>query len=147
MVFVKPVWQTGLGVPPTAYRDIPDLAIMGSPDMPGVFFFDYENGSVVLSPPVGGTSLCPPMWGAITSIVSEADGGAPQGFINPQIYRLGTLGGIVGFRDVLLGQNDFNGVTGFPANFGYDQSTGWGTPNVTSFVNSQLFVSVDFLVC
>jgi hypothetical protein len=53
----------------------------------------------------------------------------------------------VGFRDVLLGQNDFNGVTGFPANFGYDQSTGWGTPNITSFVNSQLFVSVDFLVC
>jgi hypothetical protein len=44
-----------------------------------------------------------------------------------------------GLRDVTTGNNTFNGVTGFSAVQGYDQATGWGSADITTFVNTFAF--------
>jgi hypothetical protein len=33
-------------------------------------------------------------------------------------------------HDILVGDNSFDGITGFSATKGWDLATGWGTPNV-----------------
>src|SRR3984957_12265946 len=51
------------------------------------------------------------------------------------VYQLGAFGdeSLSGLRDVISGNNGFNGVHGFNATLGYDQSTGWGTADVQTF--------------
>ncbi len=52
---------------------------------------------------------------------------------------MGGLAWAGGLRDVIAGNNSFNGVPGFNATLGYDLATGWGTPDVTTFVNAFAF--------
>ncbi len=40
-----------------------------------------------------------------------------------------------GFRDVITGNNNFNGVAGFNAGVGFDLTTGWGTVDISTFAN------------
>jgi kumamolisin len=37
---------------------------------------------------------------------------------------------------VRTGDNTFNGVQGFTAGLGFDQTTGWGTADITTFVTA-----------
>ena len=55
--------------------------------------------------------------------------------MNPRIYQLGAFGdeAMSGLRDVISGNNTFNGVPGFNATLGYDRTTGWGTVDVQTF--------------
>lgn len=77
----------------------------------------------------GGTSAGAPQWSGIIADLDQARGQS-MGFINPRLYQLGGLGALRGlFHDVTLGDNSFGGVDGYPAQPGYDLSTGWGTPN------------------
>ncbi len=55
-----------------------------------------------------------------------------MGNINYAIYKLGNQGQAAnGLRDVLQGNNNWNGVNGFTATPAYDQVSGWGTPDMT----------------
>src|ERR1019366_2803257 len=57
--------------------------------------------------------------------------------LNPLIYDLAnTQYNTAGFHDVTIGNNNFNGVTGFTAGPGYDQATGWGTIDFNTFANA-----------
>ncbi|MGZ5035794.1 MAG: S53 family peptidase [Usitatibacter sp.] len=83
----------------------------------------------------GGTSASAPQWAGITAIANQKSR-KPLGFLNKSLYKLGksgTLGTVL--NDITTGNNNFAGVTGFPATAGWDFATGWGTPNA-GLINS-----------
>lgn len=77
----------------------------------------------------GGTSAGSPQWAGIIADLNQGRG-RPLGFINKRLYELGGSGALKHlFHDVTVGDNSFDGITGYPATVGFDLSTGWGTPN------------------
>ena len=134
-IFAKPAYQKGV-TPSDGHRDVPDVALIASPDLPGVFMGDdasdpgsgCPDGQSCINCCNGGTSLSTPLWAGITRLLAQVQGGR-LGNLNPLLYRLGTAKS-AGLRDVTTGNNNFNGVTGYNAGPGYDQCTGWGTADV-----------------
>jgi subtilase family serine protease len=135
-IFSKPAWQKGV-TPSDGQRDLPDLAIIASPDMPGVFMGDDASdegsgcprGQSCINCCAGGTSLSAPLVAGISRIL-EQTASRRVGNLGPLLYSLGSESSTA-LRDVTIGNNDFNGVTGFSAGVGYDQATGWGSPDIT----------------
>ena len=63
--------------------------------------------------------------------------GARLGAINTQLYSLmSTNAAGRGVRDVKKGRNSFHGVMGYKAVPSYDQATGWGTPDISTFAHA-----------
>ena len=58
--------------------------------------------------------------------------GAPLGFVNPAICKIGCSGSYGrDFHDITVGNNQLVGTpVGFNAATGWDEASGWGTPNV-----------------
>lgn len=143
-VFSKPAWQKGAGVPNDGARDVPDVAMIASPNFPGVFWGNDQScdlGSCIGSGPavidccIGGTSLSAPVWAGIAKLIAHQGNTALLGSVNSTVYSLANNGvGPSGVRDVTQGNNTFNSVSGFSAGPGYDQSTGWGTVDIATFV-------------
>lgn len=133
-IFNKPQYQ--VGTPSDGRRDVPDIALIGSPAFPGVYLGDDTGTSVVIDCCWGGTSLAAPLWAGFARVVSQFSS-FRLGNINFALYKLANQGQAAnGFRDVTSGDNSFNGVTGFPAIAGYDQATGWGTPDMTTLASA-----------
>ncbi|MDD5544717.1 MAG: S53 family peptidase [Acidobacteriia bacterium] len=131
----KPSYQTGPGVPNDGARDVPDVAALANPSAPGAFL--YLHGNIFCC--IGGTSLSAPMWGGMFSLVNQFVGGSGVGSANPRIYEMARSqfsGGTVVYHDVTSGNNTTSTVAGFAAGPGYDQVTGWGSPNADSFVRA-----------
>ncbi len=137
VVFPKPSFQTGL-TPTDGARDEPDVSLLASPYYPGLFFYDDDGfGNAFLSV-VGGTSIATPMWAGIANLLAEKSG-AKTGSINSRVYQMaGAAQSASGFYDITIGDNTFNGVTGFDAGPGYDQATGWGTVDIAKFLTAYL---------
>lgn len=128
-VFAKPSYQ--VGTPSDGKRDVPDIAMLGSPAFPGVFLGDDTVVGLQLDCCWGGTSLSAPLWAGFARVVSQFSG-FRLGNVNYAIYKLGNQGQAAnGLRDVVTGNNDFDNVTGFTATAKYDQVSGWGTPDMT----------------
>jgi subtilase family serine protease len=131
LFFAVPSYQSGLDL---SSRTTPDVsynaAIHG-----GVLVAN----SVVLGAPaffiVGGTSAGSPQWAAIIALADQA-AGKPLGFLNPAIYKLAQSSAYTfDFHDITIGNNQMAGTTpGFTAGTGWDDATGWGTPNVANLV-------------
>jgi hypothetical protein len=139
----KPPYQVGVS-PNDGARDIPDVAIIASADMPGVFLGDDQapaTPNAIIDCCDGGTSLSSPLWAGISRLIAQIKG-ARLGSMNPQIYQLGPAGSAAGLRDVVTGNNNFNGVTGFKAGPGYDLVTGWGTPDINGFASAYTATTV-----
>lgn len=95
----------------------------------------------------GGTSASSPAWAAIVALLDQAHHGS-VGFLNPAIYRLGQASLTSerlarSFHDITSGCNSDFGVyasyyaaDGFCSAPGYDLATGWGTPNVSAFIQN-----------
>jgi hypothetical protein len=131
--YTKPAYQKGAGVPADGMRDVPDVALIASDFHPGVFVGMDNGGSPAIGCCIGGTSLSAPAWAGFTKLIAQLQGSRP-GPLNPRIYALANAGlAGSGFRDVLSGNNDFNGVTGFTAGPGFDLTSGWGTVDVGTF--------------
>ncbi len=157
-IFVKPAFQAGPGVPNDNKRDVPDVALAAGLLQPGYFLGDdpNQNGGALLDCCFGGTSVGAAIWAGIAQLIGQLDlqrgsagacGGTGRcGSMNPRIYLLGDQmdTAATGIRDVTSGNNSFNGVTGFSAHPGYDQTTGWGTPDLGVFVNA--FVNGSFVL-
>jgi subtilase family serine protease len=129
--FAKPSFQS-TGTPADGARDVPDVSLLGSPVHPGVFLSD-DSGIECC---IGGTSLSVQVISGFSQALAQLAGGR-LGNINPRLYDLANqdLAGN-GFRDVTSGNNTFSGVTGFTAVSGYDQATGWGTLDMTTFATA-----------
>jgi len=144
LVYSKPWWQTGAGVPNDQARDVPDLALTasGAHDAYAMTWKGQLSG-------VGGTSAASPAFAGIVAILNQyllAKGtiGKPGlGNINPALYNLAqsTTGP---FHDVISGNNDVtcvagskgcvNGSLGYPAGPGYDIATGLGSVDAFNLI-------------
>jgi hypothetical protein len=75
------------------------------------------------------------MWAAISRLIAQSQGVTRLGNINPRLYELGDLQSPAsGLHDVISGNNDDGGIPGHIAGPGYDQVTGWGSPNIALLV-------------
>ena len=139
--FPKPPFQA-LGTPNDGNRDVPDISMEAACFTPGVFTVSpFPSGptSHNVTWPGCGTSLGAPIWAAITELLVQSNHDQQWlGTLNPRLYALGNEQNTAttGIRDVTTGNNDFNGVQGFNAAPGYDLATGWGTPDISTFVQA-----------
>jgi uncharacterized protein (TIGR03437 family) len=147
ILYAKPAWQTGLGVPNDGVRDVPDVA------MPAATLHDghWECSGGVCDTYGGGTSAATPVFAGIVallnqSLASKGTQGQPgSGNINPDLYRLAHATTNV-FHDITVGNNIIpcaigttsctTGKFGFSAGPGYDMTTGLGSVDVANLVNS-----------
>src|SRR5205807_1759711 len=129
-------YQFGLGIPADGHRDIPDVSLSAA----GHDAYLVVQGHTAFNSgleAVGGTSASSPSFASIMALVVQKTATA-QGNANPVFYSMARNqinGGIGIYHDVVNGDNGVPGVPGFAAQQGYDLSTGWGSPDVTSLVN------------
>jgi len=140
VVFAKPSWQTGPGVPNDNARDVPDLALSAS-NAHDVYYV-YTGGSLQ---GYGGTSVAAPSFAGITALLNQYLGSAGQGNLNPALYALAQTNPSA-FHDVTVGNNIVTvpcprrrtGCTstpvGYSAGVGYDQATGLGSVDAYKLV-------------
>jgi subtilase family serine protease len=76
-----------------------------------------------------GTSLSSPLWLGVWTRIQAAASGKGLGFANYKIYKLAESSGGRDFYDVTVGDNQ-----PYPATPGYDNTTGWGTPEISQIM-------------
>jgi uncharacterized protein (TIGR03437 family) len=145
LVFPRPSWQTGPGVPNDSARHVPDVSLSASPDHDA--FYAYSGGSGVL---FGGTSVAAPPMAGIVALLNQylvSTGVQKQpglGNINPMLYGLAqSTTGI--FHDVTAGDNIVvcvagspncaTGTLGYAAGPAYDQTTGLGSVDAYNLIH------------
>lgn len=145
VVFPKPWWQTGPGVPNDHARDVPDISLTASGAHDG--YLIYANGGLES---VGGTSASSPAFAGIVALINQyvvtkgMQSKPGLGNINPNLYSLAqNTTGII--HDITAGDNIVpcaSGTTGCPssrsfgfkAGVGYDLVTGLGSVDAYNLV-------------
>ena len=142
ILFSKPSWQTGAGVPNDSARDVPDISFAASEVHDP--YLVYSSGEYWT---VGGTSAPTPVFSAVLALLNQylvSNGILSQpglGNINPTLYRLAqTTTGV--FHDITVGNNIVpcviaspdctTGQMGYSTGVGYDQVTGLGSADVNN---------------
>ena len=153
ILFGKPSWQTGTGVPTDGVRDLPDIALNASPNHDGYLFCASGADSTSCSngfldskgdPTVaGGTSFGAPTFSGFLAILNQKLSVSGLGNVNPEIYSLASTDYASAFHDITSGNNDTPceiGSTdctaspiGYSAATGYDLATGWGSIDASNF--------------
>jgi pseudomonalisin len=136
VVFSKPTYQFGPGVPVDNKRYVPDISLLADPVGPG--YFIVKGGDTFV---IGGTSASAPVWAAILGLVSQANQLNAVGNLNFRLYPLGGNqfnGGAKVYNDVTVGNNSTGGLIGYTAQVGYDLATGWGSVDVNSLARNFL---------
>lgn len=130
LFFGVPPYQQGLGL---KARTTPDVSYNAAVNG-GVLVYTSFLGSPAFFI-VGGTSAGSPQWAAIFALANEL-AGKPLGFINPALYSLAkSTAYTLDFHDITVGNNQLLGTpVGFSAGPGYDNATGWGTPDVAKLI-------------
>jgi len=100
ILYAKPSWQSGAGVPNDGHRDLPDVSLFASPGFDGSFYIICQKD--VTDPPesscnlselgytfqgIGGTSASAPAFAGIMALVDQSQGGR-QGNANYALYSL-----------------------------------------------------------
>ena len=109
-------------------RSTPDVAtISGDVGTGNGLDINDDNGADQQG---AGTSLSSPLWlGVWARIQAAAKSSKGLGFANYQIYKLAQSSGGRDFYDVTVGDNQ-----PYPATPGYDNTTGWGTPEISQIM-------------
>ena len=145
VLFTKPSWQTGPGVPADNARHTPDVSLSASANHDG--YLVYTGGALHV---YGGTSVPTPVFAGIAALLNHyltanAKSGPGLGNINPGLYSLAQSSSNV-FHDITTGdnivtvpcsrrnRNCLTGPVGFSAGSGYDQATGLGSVDVYHLV-------------
>jgi uncharacterized protein (TIGR03437 family) len=146
ILYSKPAWQTGSGVPNDNARDVPDVSLAASP------YHDPFNlcteGTCGVA---GGTSVATPIFAGILALMNQslsargATGPAGLGNINPILYQLGQSSSAA-FHDIVVGDNIVpcanatpdcvTGTLGYTTGPGYDPVTGWGSVDAMNLANA-----------
>jgi subtilase family serine protease len=125
LIYTKPAWQLGTGVPRDGKRDVPDVSLTAA-SHDG--YLIYQNGGLYV---VGGTSAASPSFAGLMALIVQ-NSRSRQGNPNPVLYSLAAkqrAGGAAVFHDITIGNNSVPGQTGFNAAEGYDRATGLGSVN------------------
>jgi kumamolisin len=144
-LFTRPAYQDG--VDPGDGRAVPDVSMLAD-TFPGyaIYCTAQARGCNPSNPweSFGGTSAAAPLLAGGFALVDQelhASGREPLGLANPLLYALGVSSarGAV-FDDVTSGSNDIE-PGGVPlgccsAGVGYDDASGWGSVNITSFAHA-----------
>lgn len=126
-VFAEPSYQFGN----VGRRQVPDLAACADPGTPAFVVINGNLGGI------GGTSWAAPVVAGLLARVNHARrlaGFRSLGFINPVIYDLQKKGVDI-CTDIVVGNNSCFSVSGYDAQKGYDWVTGWGSPNLTQWLD------------
>jgi kumamolisin len=140
ILFARPTWQAGAGVPTGNFRCVPDVASVADPNTGGYLILD---GQLYI---VGGTSWSAPVWAGYCAMINQARAIQSEpslGLLGPKIY---VLNGSSSFRDIITGSNGPDGV--YNAGPFYDLCTGLGVPEISSLLQALTFIhpfSSDFL--
>ena len=146
ILYAKPWWQTGAGVPDDGARDVPDVALSASWSHDGYYIYasDRWYGQ-------GGTSAATPVFASFVVLLNQYllsknahfDGGL--GNINPTLYRLAQTAPAA-FHDITKGDNIVpcmqgtpdcgRGSFGYTAGAGYDLVTGLGSVDLYKLASS-----------
>jgi uncharacterized protein (TIGR03437 family) len=142
ILFSKPSWQTGPGVPGDNARDVPDVSLNASDYHDG--YLVYSSGSLQI---YGGTSLPTPSFAGLTALLNQEIGSGGVGNINPKLYSLAPSGwGLGMFHDITTGNNIVTVPcarrepactpipVGYYAGVGYDRATGLGSVDAYKLV-------------
>lgn len=135
LFFPAPSYQAALGL---GVRTTPDVAYNAAVNG-GVFVYWGSVPSGAGFYFVGGTSAASPQWAAIIALanqLSAEEGYGPLGFVNPGLYQLAQTSAYASdFHDITTGNNQLAGTpVGFSAAAGWDDASGWGTPDVSKLV-------------
>jgi kumamolisin len=135
----RPSWQVGISgelIYPSSSctgRAEPDVA--ANMDIGTFLWFDGSEQCCI-----GGTSLSTPIWAAATVIYNkhnQATGRPGVGFDAPMIYGLAD--------DATTYAHDFHDITtgnnGFAAGTGWDEDTGWGSPDFDKLFNNPVDIT------
>ena len=155
ILYAKPPWQAGPGVPADGQRDLPDVSLAAAAGHDGYLFCQDgtcvtdSTGQLINGNIVGGTSAATPAFAAIMALVVQKTN-SRQGQANFVIYPLAAgqspascnstgMGGPQAqciFNDITQGNNSVPGQSGAAAAQGYDLATGWGSINAANLVNN-----------
>jgi subtilase family serine protease len=135
---VLPAYQSGVtpaGGSALARRAVPDVAFNANP-MTGEYVALTLPGAATVWNAYGGTSIAAPQWAGVVAVANAirvANSKAVLGDIHTLLYKSiaavpGTYAAALG--DVTEGTNGTCATC--RAGVGYDQATGWGTPNATA---------------
>jgi subtilase family serine protease len=133
LLFAKPSWQTGTGVPADGARDVPDVALNASPNHDpylicsqasfagqspavtscanGFRSSSSSSTSTNLLSAVGGTSAGSPTIAGILALILQATKATGLGNVNPMLYQLAATAPQV-FHDITSGNNQVPCTTG-----------------------------------
>ena len=144
VLFAKPEWQRGAGVPDDKARDVPDVSFAAA--MAHDPYQIYANGGPLH---VGGTSAPAPVFAGMLALLNQylvVTGSRSHpglGNINPTLYLLaqstpeifhdGTVGSNI-VPCATVSPNCSGGQFGFSSGVGYDQATGLGSVDVYRLV-------------
>jgi len=142
VVFAKPSWQAGPGVPADGARDLPDVSLLAGDNL--AYLLCERDIGDNCSEGIGGgeigTSLAAPSWASIQALVNQKNGivnGA--GNPNPTYYAL-AAGANSPFHDITVGDTkvpDPDGaLIGYTTTPGYDLATGLGSVDVNKLATS-----------
>jgi subtilase family serine protease len=126
----EPWWQKGLSASAQrvldGHRGLPDVAYNADQITAIVIYVGFLSPGYYT---IAGTSEGPPQWAGITADANQAAGHL-IGYLNAELYRLGTSGRLGSLlHDVTVGNNGgIDGIPGYRARPGWDATTGWGTP-------------------
>jgi subtilase family serine protease len=149
-VFGVPSYQSQVA---SGGRSVPDVSMVGDPNT-GFLTGQtqtFSNGTYYDEYRIGGTSLSSPLFAGLMAVADQAAGTA-HGFVNPKLYTAGAgayndvfassadpLGDVR--VDYANGENADDGLLTSVRTFGetltlnsipgFDDATGWGTPNST----------------
>ncbi|MCL6632587.1 MAG: S53 family peptidase [Alicyclobacillus herbarius] len=125
-VFTKPDYQSGIS---GNGRGLPDIACNADPATGYQIIFQGQAAVV------GGTSVSCPVFAALVALANQAreqQGLPPLSGLAKVLYS-GAAG--LGYRDITVGNNTFNGVTGYKAGPGWDACTGFGSFDASQLIS------------
>jgi kumamolisin len=138
--FPLPSYQSTAHVPVSLFnqkvgRGVPDIAANSSPD--SGYYPIWCSGAAAEGYPNpfagNGTSASAPLNAGLIAVINAALG-ARVGFLNTTLYELGTAVTRNIFGPPGPANNSLSGVTGYPANAGWNACCGWGVLNGTKLL-------------
>ncbi|GEO26411.1 hypothetical protein AAC03nite_21960 [Alicyclobacillus acidoterrestris] len=124
-VFPKPSYQSSFN---STGRGLPDISFNADPASGYQIIFQGRNAIV------GGTSVSCPVFAGIVALLNERRAQLGKGPIKNLTSLLYTNYHSIPYRDITVGNNSFNGVTGYQAAPGWDACTGFGSIDASAFI-------------